>query len=74
VHSPDVERVVHRYSGFESSGRGGAGNIRSRSVSRDPSERSTSRDAKEKHGIAALWSKVSHPSSPGSGDGEAREE
>jgi len=74
VHSPDVERVVHRHSGFESSGRGGAGNIRSRSVSRDPSERSTSRDAKEKHGIAALWSKVSHPSSPGSGDGEAREE
>ncbi|KAG1733111.1 hypothetical protein EDB19DRAFT_1232200 [Suillus lakei] len=74
VHSPDIERVVHRHGDFESSGRGGAGNIRSRSVSRDPSGRTPSRDTKEKHGIAALWSKVSHPSNPGSGDPGSREE
>ncbi|KAG0696062.1 hypothetical protein DFH29DRAFT_240084 [Suillus ampliporus] len=74
VHSPDIERVAHHQSDFESSGRGGAGNIRSRSASRDPSGRTLSRDAKEKHGIAALWSKVSHPSSPGSGDAGSREE
>ncbi|KAG2095848.1 hypothetical protein BD769DRAFT_1516265 [Suillus cothurnatus] len=74
LHVPDVERVVHHHSEFESSGRGGAGNIRSRSASRDPSGRTPSRDAKEKHGIAALWSKVSHPSSSGSGDAESREE
>jgi hypothetical protein len=74
LHVPDVERVVHHHGEFESSGRGGAGNIRSRSASRDPSGRTPSRDAKEKHGIAALWSKVSHPSSSGSGDAESREE
>ncbi|KAG1808968.1 uncharacterized protein BJ212DRAFT_631905 [Suillus subaureus] len=78
VHSPDVEHVVHHLGDFESSGRGGAGNIRSRSASRDPSGRTPSRDTKEKHGIAALWSKVSHPSNPGSGSGpggpESREE
>lgn len=74
VHSPDIERVVHRHGEFESSGRGGAGNIRSRSASRDPSGRTPSRDTKEKHGISALWSKVSHPSSPGSGDPESRQE
>ncbi|KAG1733346.1 uncharacterized protein EDB91DRAFT_640281 [Suillus paluster] len=71
VHSPDIERVIHHQSEFESSGRGGAGNIRSRSASRDPSGRAPSRDPKEKHGIAALWSKVSHPSNPGSGSGDA---
>ncbi|KAG2152775.1 hypothetical protein DEU56DRAFT_907952 [Suillus clintonianus] len=74
VHSPDIERVVHRHGEFESSGRGGVGNIRSRSASRDPSGRAPSRDTKEKHGIAALWSKVSHPSNPGSGDPGSREE
>ncbi|KAG2031158.1 hypothetical protein BDR03DRAFT_973200 [Suillus americanus] len=73
VHSPDIERVVHHHSEFESSGRGGAGNIRSRSASRDPSGRTPSRDTKEKHGIAALWNKVSHPSNHGSGDPESRE-
>lgn len=74
VHSPDVERVVHRHSGFESSGRGGAGNIRSRSASRDPSGRTPSRDTREKHRITALWNKVSHPSSPGSGDPGSQDE
>lgn len=72
-NSPDIEHL-HRHSGFESSGRGGAGNIRSRSVSRDPNGRTLSRDPKEKHGIAALWNKVSHPSSPGSGDAGPRQE
>ncbi|KAG2029958.1 hypothetical protein BDR03DRAFT_1017703 [Suillus americanus] len=74
AHSPDVERVVHRHSAFESSGRGGAGNIRSRSASRDPSGRTPSRDTKEKHGITALWNKVSHPSSSGSGDPGSQDE
>ncbi|KAG2356655.1 hypothetical protein BDR07DRAFT_1299898 [Suillus spraguei] len=74
LHQPDVERVVHHHSEFESSGRGGAGNIRSRSASRDPGGRTPSRDPKEKHGIAALWNKVSHPSSPASGDPGSREE
>ncbi|KAG1884273.1 hypothetical protein F4604DRAFT_1574700 [Suillus subluteus] len=74
VHSPDIERVVHHHGEFESTGRGGAGNIRSRSASRDPSGRTPSRDAKEKHGITALWNKVSHPSSHGSRDPESREE
>lgn len=74
IHSPDIERVVHRHTEFESSGRGGAGNIRSRSASRDPSGRTPSRDPKEKHGIAALWSKVSHPTGPGSGDPGSQEE
>lgn len=74
THSPDIERVIHHHGEFESSGRGGAGNIRSRSASRDPSGRTSSRDAKEKHGIAALWSKVSHPSGPGSGDVGSQEE
>ncbi|KAH7909278.1 hypothetical protein BJ138DRAFT_1136676 [Hygrophoropsis aurantiaca] len=64
---PDIEVPAHRArSEFESSGRGGAGNIRSRSASRDPSGRTPSR---EKHGIAALWNKVSHPqqhATPGS--------
>ena len=71
--SPGTEHA-HHASGFESSGRGGSGNIRSRSVSRDPNGRTPSRDPKEKHGIAALWNKVSHPSGPGSGDGEPRQE
>ncbi|KAG1884279.1 hypothetical protein F4604DRAFT_1574606 [Suillus subluteus] len=74
VHSPDIEHVVHRHSGFESSGRGGAGNIRSRSGSRDPSGRTPSRDTKDRHGITALWNKVSHPSSPGSGDPGSQQE
>ncbi|KAG2143529.1 uncharacterized protein EDB93DRAFT_1088117 [Suillus bovinus] len=74
VHSPEIERVVHNLAEFESSGRGGAGNIRSRSASRDPSGRAPSRDPKEKHGIAALWSKVSHPSNPGSGDPGPRDD
>jgi len=73
ANSPDLDAHRH-HSAFESSGRGGAGNIRSRSVSRDPNGRTPSRDPKEKHRIAALWSKVSHPSSPGSGDGGPRQE
>ncbi|EGO03164.1 hypothetical protein SERLA73DRAFT_69068 [Serpula lacrymans var. lacrymans S7.3] len=55
---PSLEIHGHHAAEFESSGRGGAGNIRSRSASRDPSGRTPSR---EKHGIAALWNKVSHP-------------
>ncbi|KAF9218838.1 hypothetical protein BS17DRAFT_790517 [Gyrodon lividus] len=58
AHQPDIERVDHRLGDFESSGRGGAGNIRSRSASRDPGGRAVS---KEKHGIAALWDRISHP-------------
>ncbi|KAH7882855.1 hypothetical protein F5I97DRAFT_138503 [Phlebopus sp. FC_14] len=57
-HGPEIERVSHHAAEFESSGRGGAGNIRSRSGSRDPSGRAPS---KEKHGIAALFDKVTHP-------------
>ncbi|KIJ63878.1 hypothetical protein HYDPIDRAFT_112855 [Hydnomerulius pinastri MD-312] len=58
ARGPDIERVNHHLGEFESSGRGGAGNIRSRSASRDPNARAPS---KEKHGIAALWNKVSNP-------------
>ncbi|OAX31583.1 hypothetical protein K503DRAFT_703520 [Rhizopogon vinicolor AM-OR11-026] len=72
TNSPDHD--IHRHLDVVSSGRGGAGNIRSRSASRDPNGRTSSRDPKEKHGIAALWSKVSHPPSPGPGDAGARQE
>ncbi|KAF8551446.1 hypothetical protein OG21DRAFT_1417982 [Imleria badia] len=58
AHGPDIERVTHHLGEFESSGRGGVGNIRSRSESRDPAVRSGS---KEKHGIAAIFDKISHP-------------
>ncbi|KAG1884274.1 hypothetical protein F4604DRAFT_1919389 [Suillus subluteus] len=53
VHSPDIERFrPHGDLGpFE---RGGVGNIRSCSASRDPSGRTRSRDTEEEHGITAL--------------------
>lgn len=42
---------------YENSGRGGAGNIHSRSKSRDPaSPRSRSRDP-----LSRMWQKVTHP-------------
>ncbi|KAF9240396.1 hypothetical protein BU15DRAFT_45789 [Melanogaster broomeanus] len=62
THGPDIERVSHHLAEYESSGRGGTGNIRSRSASRDPDSRADA--SKEKHGIAALWHKVSHPQHP----------
>jgi len=58
AHEPAVERVSHHLGDFESSGRGGAGNIRTRSASREPGVRPNS---KEKHGIAAIFDKISHP-------------
>jgi hypothetical protein len=58
AHGPDVERVSHHQGHFESSGRGGVGNIRDRSTSREPGPRATS---KEKHGIAAVFDKIAHP-------------
>ncbi|KIK82158.1 hypothetical protein PAXRUDRAFT_154419 [Paxillus rubicundulus Ve08.2h10] len=66
-HEPDIERVSHHLGDFESSGLGGAGNIRSRSASRDPGARASS---KEKHGIAALWNKISHPQQSPHGSSE----
>jgi len=58
LHEPDIERVAHHLGEFESTGRGGAGNIRTRSASRDAGARAGS---KEKHGIAAIFDKISHP-------------
>ena len=55
VHSPPPELSEHQAQAFETSGRGGAGNIRSRSQSRD-SPRSGSRDR-----ISRIWHKVAHP-------------
>jgi len=46
VYSPGVERAVHHYGGFESAWRGGAGNLRSNSATRDPSGRRPPRNAK----------------------------
>jgi hypothetical protein len=58
THGPSVEVVHHNEAPFQSSGRGGAGNIRDRSVSREPGSRSSSW---EKHPITHLWNKVTHP-------------
>ncbi|EIW77472.1 hypothetical protein CONPUDRAFT_62253 [Coniophora puteana RWD-64-598 SS2] len=44
----------HASSEFTSSGRGGAGNIRSRSASRDPAQKDKG------HGLTALWNKAAH--------------
>lgn len=57
---PAIEVHAHTDAPFESSGRGGAGNIRSRSVSREPGSRNPSKD---RHGnpIAHIWNKVTHP-------------
>jgi len=66
LHEPDIERAAHHLGEYESSGRGGAGNIRTRSASRDPAARATSKD---KHGIAAIFDKLSHPHGTGTSDG-----
>jgi len=58
AHGPRIEVVRHHEAPFESSGRGGAGNIRDRSVSREPGSRNPSKD---KHNISQLWNKVTHP-------------
>ncbi|KAJ6586688.1 hypothetical protein B0H10DRAFT_2094573 [Mycena sp. CBHHK59/15] len=53
-HTPDIESPPHPAHEYESSGRGGAGNI---SRSRERGE-----DAeKEKHGIAGLWGRMHSP-------------
>jgi len=55
---PGVEHHLHEHGGFLSSGRGGAGNIsRDRSASRDPEQRSKSKD----HGVAGFIGKLTHP-------------
>ncbi|KAI0689160.1 hypothetical protein BC835DRAFT_1418718 [Cytidiella melzeri] len=54
LHSPPPEVHAHQQSDFESSGRGGRGNIRSRSTSREAS-RSASRDR-----LSKIWQKVAH--------------
>ena len=56
AHAPGVEVVHHHEAPFESAGRGGAGNIRDRSVSREPGSRNPSRDT-----LGQLWNKVTHP-------------
>lgn len=69
THGPDIEHVHHQHhtGEYESSGRGGSGNIRSPSETRPPGSRDTS---KEKHGVAAaLWNKMAHPGSHPHGPG-----
>ncbi|KAF8915314.1 hypothetical protein CPB85DRAFT_422141 [Mucidula mucida] len=56
--SPPIENPSHQQSEFESHGRGGAGNMRDRSQSRGPEQRTPSR---EKHGFSGLLHKVTHP-------------
>ncbi|KAF9054961.1 hypothetical protein BDZ89DRAFT_1124768 [Hymenopellis radicata] len=56
--SPPIEHPSHQHSEFESHGRGGAGNMRDRSQSRGPEQRTPSR---EKHGLSGLLHKVTHP-------------
>ncbi|KAI0795640.1 hypothetical protein C8Q75DRAFT_711651 [Abortiporus biennis] len=60
MNSPTMEAAPIYSSEFETSGRGGAGNIRSRSASRDPNGRSGSKDP---HGIAKIWNKVTRSQS-----------
>jgi hypothetical protein len=55
AHGPGIEVVHHHDAPFESSGRGGAGNIRDRSTSREPGGRNTSRER-----ISNIWNKVTH--------------
>jgi len=54
---PGVEHVEHQEGLITSSGRGGAGNIRDRSTSREPGSRNAS---KERHPISGLLHKL-HP-------------
>jgi hypothetical protein len=55
---PAVEHHPHEHGEYLSAGRGGAGNIvKDRSVSRDPEQRSKS---KEGHGITGFLKKVGH--------------
>jgi len=56
AHGPAIEVVHHSESHFQSSGRGGAGNIRDRSTSREPGSRGTSMER-----ISHIWNKVTHP-------------
>jgi hypothetical protein len=56
AHTPGIEVVHHQDGGIQSSGRGGAGNIRDRSTSREPGNCSTSRER-----ITQIWNKVTHP-------------
>jgi len=55
AHGPSIEVVHHHEAPFESSGRGGAGNIRDRSTSREPGARNTSKER-----ISHIWNKVTH--------------
>lgn len=61
LQSPPPEALpVHHHGEYEAIGRGGAGNIvRSRSHSRDPEHRSSSRDR-----IAKVWQKITHQHTP----------
>ncbi|CAK5274061.1 unnamed protein product [Mycena citricolor] len=65
--SPAPDTIVHHPGVYESSGRGGAGNIRDRSSSASR-ERSASKDrvaaAAEKGGIAGLWGRKHHHGPP----------
>ncbi|KAL4068509.1 hypothetical protein V8B97DRAFT_835269 [Scleroderma yunnanense] len=73
IHGPDIERVHHLTGDYESSGRGGAGNIRTPSQTRTsgPGSRDPSKDRHpgEKQGVAALWNKMAHPGSHQQGPG-----
>lgn len=60
LQSPSLETPPHHLVEFETTGRGGVGNIvRSRSHSRDPDGRSTSRDR-----ISKVWQKITHQRTP----------
>jgi len=66
AHGPDVEHVHHHTGEYESSGRGGSGNIRSPSQPRAPGSRDPSKEKPHGHGhggVAALWNKMAHPGS-----------
>ncbi|KAL0958535.1 hypothetical protein HGRIS_000675 [Hohenbuehelia grisea] len=56
--APGVERHAHTPGAYESSGRGGAGNIRERSV--DDRKDAGAEAHKEKHGIAGVFEKLHH--------------
>lgn len=60
VQSPPPERLEHQPGEYETTGRGGVGNFRSRSSSRDASSpRSPSGDR-----IMRMWQKVTHQHDP----------
>jgi hypothetical protein len=66
-----IEEVDHHLQDVTSSGRGGAGNIRSRSASREAHNRGTS---KERNSLGHLIDKVTHPHGHGHGHGHPAEE